>query len=132
MSHLQISVALFCLLSLTCAGLKPEIVAQIKKEVMTLEVDKNDLSMRYWSNHEFTYKILDQGLKLVELMDAMVHEYGIEQEYPYVAEFVEDLKTFLEDTKIFTEQEMKKMADEYEEKESKNKNTAHEISGVNN
>ncbi|KAJ0006447.1 hypothetical protein NQD34_013720 [Periophthalmus magnuspinnatus] len=119
MSHLQISVVLLCLLSLTCAAMDPRSIAQINKDVNELKKEKQDLAKRYLSSRDFISKVLDQGLKLVGLMDGMVHEYGIEQEYPSVAEFVEDLKTFLEDTKIFTEQEMKKMEDEYGEKENK-------------
>ncbi|KAJ0006446.1 hypothetical protein NQD34_013719 [Periophthalmus magnuspinnatus] len=110
MSHLQISVALLCLLSLTCAALDPRIIVQIKKDMTALNKEALDLAKTFLSSHDSTSALLDQSLKLVDLMDEMVHEYGIEQKNPSLAEFVEDLKTMLEDTKIFTTQQMKKKA----------------------
>ncbi|KAJ0055948.1 hypothetical protein NL108_016794 [Boleophthalmus pectinirostris] len=119
MSVLQISVALLCLLSLTSAALDTGTKVQIRKNVNELKKEKLDLAKRYHSSNDFISNVLDPGLNLVERMDDLMQEYDIEQEYPSVTKFVEDLKIFIVKTKIFTKQEMNKMAEEYEERENK-------------
>ncbi|KAJ0055949.1 hypothetical protein NL108_016796 [Boleophthalmus pectinirostris] len=119
MSVLQISVALLCLLSLTCAALDTGTKAQINRNLNQMKKDRLDLAKIFLSSRDVTSKLLDQTLKMVERMDDMVHELGIEQKYPYVAEIMEDLKTFLENIKVSTIQQMDKVVKEYEEMENK-------------
>ncbi|XP_072315527.1 uncharacterized protein [Eucyclogobius newberryi] len=119
MSSLQLTVALLCLfslLSLTSGAWDDQTWARIKRDVDVLAREKQELSKRYWSSHDFTSKVLDKGLKLVDQMHDLMHEYDVEEEFPPVAEFVEDLKIFLEETKDFTKQQMDTMEEEYVDK----------------
>ncbi|CAL1590633.1 unnamed protein product [Knipowitschia caucasica] len=116
MSSLQVSVVLLCLLGLSCAAFDPERLDQIIRNINKLKQEKLDLTKRYALSNEFSAKVLDQGLKMVGRMDELVHENGLEVEFPSVAEFVEDLRTFIENTKDFTQKQMETMAKEYGEK----------------